>query len=141
MDSGRADSKRIFTLLWAAFIVQVVGRLLDFRWHVTHDGFETARDQVHAHWLMWLGNLSILTISVWGVRSRPADEQQRGYLVVLWSNVLLGVVSVMHFIQHLNNQEVDWAHIALAVTNLGSVWGVVMVTLARRGGATEALGK
>ena len=127
------DSKRIFTLLWAAFVVQVAGRLFDFRWHVTHDGFETAGDQVQAHWLMWLGTLFILVVAVVALRSTPSDGERRGYQVVLWSNVLLSVISVIHYLQHLDHQEVDWAHLALAITNIGSVVGVVMVTMARVG--------
>ena len=62
---------------------------------------------------------------------RRSQTDRRGYLVVLSANGLYVVVAVIHFIQHLNRQEVQWAHISLAVTNIGSVVGVLMVTWAR----------
>jgi hypothetical protein len=124
-------SGAIFRALWGAFVVQVAGRLLDFRWHGTHDEFETGRDQVTAHWLVWLGTLLILAVAAQALRSELFHTEQRGYLVVQWSNALYVVVAVVHFVQHLNHQEVDWAHISLALTNIGSVIGVLMVTWAR----------
>lgn len=34
---------------WAAFIVEVLRRLLDLQWHLTHAEFETGSDQLQAH--------------------------------------------------------------------------------------------
>lgn len=130
MDTS-GDSGRIFKTLWGAFVVQVAGRLLDLWWHATHDEFETGRDQLTVHWLVWLGTLFILVAAVGAVRSGLSDPERHGYLVVLWSNALYVGVAVIHFMQHLDHQEVDWAHISLAVTNIGSVVGVLMVTAAR----------
>jgi hypothetical protein len=121
----------MFRPLWGAFAVQIAGRLLDFWWHATHDEFETGRDQITAHWLVWLGTLLVLAAAVWALRTVLSEPERRGYLVVLWSNALYGVVAVFHFIQHLNHQEVDWAHVSLALTNIGSVIGVLMVTWVR----------
>ena len=126
----RAENK-LFSTLLGAFVVQVAGRLLDLQWHRTHPEFETARDQVTAHWLVWLGTLLVLAVSVRASRNIASRAEIRGYLVVLWSNALYVLVAVAHFFQHLNHQEVDWAHISLAITNVGSVVGVVMVTAAR----------
>ena len=119
--------------------MQVAGRLLDFWWHATHNEFETGRDQVTAHWLVWLGTLFILVPAVRAVRGSTSHAERRGYHVVLWSNALYVVVAVIHFIQHLNLQEVDWAHILLAITNIGSVVGVIIVTAARRRRTTPAI--
>jgi hypothetical protein len=121
----------MFRPLWGAFAVQIAGRLLDFWWHATHDEFETGRDQITAHWLVWLGTLLVLAVAVWALRAVLSEPERRGYFVVLWSNALYGVVAVFHFIQHLNHQEVDWAHVSLALTNIGSVIGVLMVTWVR----------
>lgn len=55
---------RVFAALWAAFIVQVAGRLLDLEWHRTHPAFETAQDQLTAHWLVWLGTLLVVATAV-----------------------------------------------------------------------------
>jgi hypothetical protein len=124
-------SGAIFQALWGAFVVQLVGRLLDFWWHATHDEFETGRDQITAHWLVWLGTMFVLVVAAWALRAGFSQAERRGYLIVLASNALYVVVAVIHFIQHLNHQEVDWAHISLALTNIGSVVGVLMVTWAR----------
>ncbi len=131
MENARARSGAIFRTLWGAFVVQVAGRLLDFRWHATHDEFETGRDQITAHWLVWLGTLLVLAVAAWALRIALSESERRGYLVVLWSNALYGLFAVIHFIQHLNHQEIDWAHISLALTNIGSVVGVLMVTSVR----------
>jgi hypothetical protein len=131
MDPSAAPSnKKIFTALWAAFVAQVAGRLLDFQWHRTHSEFETGRDQIQAHWLLWMGTVLVLVVAAGGLRSAPPRAERRGYLTVVTANVLFGAVSVIHYIQHLNRQEVDWAHISLGVTNIGSVVGVLMVTAA-----------
>ena len=145
MGPGTASSdKKVFAALWGAFGVQVSGRLLDLQWHRTHSEFETGADQVTAHWLVWLGTVLILAVAVWGLRTGPPPPERRGYLLVLWSNVVYVAVAVAHFIQHLDRQEVDWAHIGLAITNIGSLVGVVfMVTPgwvrrgAPRGGAAR----
>lgn len=125
--------------LWAAFVVQVAGRLLDFWWHATHDQFETGRDQLTAHWLVWLGTLFVLAIAIRALRGDNSSAERRGYQLLLWSNSIYVVVAVIHFFQHLNHQEVDWAHIMLAVTNIASVVGVVMVTTAKRKQASPAI--
>lgn len=128
---GSEETGGIYRALWAAFAVQVAGRLLDFWWHSTHDGFETGRDQLTAHWLVWLGTIFVPAVAIRALRADLPDPERRGYLVVLWSNALYVVVAVIHFLQHLDHQEVDWAHMSLAVTNIGSVVGVAMVTATR----------
>ena len=130
MEAAADRSRGIFRALWGAFVVQVAGRLLDFWWHATHDEFETGRDQITAHWLVWLGTILVLAVAIRALRYSSAER--RGYHVVLSSNALYVVVAVIHFIQHLNLEEVDRAHVGLAVTNVGSVAGVLMVTIARR---------
>ena len=122
--------KNPLSMLWGAFVVQVAGRLLDLRWHQTHKEYETGRDQITAHSLVWLGTLLVIAVAAWALRNGPSKAERKGYLVVLWSNLLYVVVAILHFIQHLNHQEVDWAHISLALTNVGSVVGVLMVTFA-----------
>lgn len=131
MARSRDTSRAIFRGLWAAFVVQVAGRLLDFRWHATHDEFETGRDQITAHWLVWLGTALVLAVAVWALRAGRSDHERRGFLIILWSNALYVLVAVTHFIQHLHHQEVDWAHLSLAVTSIGSVVGVLLVTKER----------
>ncbi|MGH2701749.1 MAG: hypothetical protein ACRDJ2_08245 [Actinomycetota bacterium] len=75
-DTGAGkDSKHIFSALWAAFIVQIAGRLLDLQWHRTHTEFETGKDQHQAHWLVWLGTLLVLVVAVWALRGGPSTAR------------------------------------------------------------------
>ena len=124
------NSRAIFKALWVGFVIQVAGRLVDLQWHLTHSGFESGRQQVQAHWLVWLGTLVILVVAGWALRADTPQAERPGYWVVLVANLLYAVVGVIHYVQHLNHQEVDWAHVGLAVTNLGSLIGVLMVTTA-----------
>lgn len=51
----------------------VAGQLVDLRWHAAHGHrFETAADQLGAHWLIWLGVLVLLIVAVVGARSVPS---------------------------------------------------------------------
>ena len=119
-------------LLWGAFGVQIAGRLLDLWWHSSHDEFESGRDQLTAHWLVWLGTVLMLMVAIRALRSEVPAPWRLSYHVVLWSNLLYVAVAVAHFVQHLNRMEVDWAHAGLAVTNLASAAGVAMMTIAWR---------
>lgn len=47
-------TREFFIALWAAFIVQELGRLLDLQWHRTYAEFETGTDQLQAH--CWCGS-------------------------------------------------------------------------------------
>ncbi len=116
--------------LWWAFAVQVAGRLLDFWWHATHDEFETGADQLQAHWLVWIGTLLVLITGLWGLRSGVRGPIRAGYLIVVWANGLYIPIAVAHFIQHMNHQEVDWAHLGLGITNVVAALGVLYVTYA-----------
>jgi hypothetical protein len=82
-DVVRADNQPSLQLLWGAFAVQVVGRLLDFWWHATHDEFETGGDQLQAHWLVWIGTILVLIVGVRAVRGGVLGPQRTGYLTVV----------------------------------------------------------
>jgi hypothetical protein len=116
--------------LWLAFGIQIAGRLLDFWWHGTHDGFETGGDQLQAHWLVWIGTILVLIVGLRAPRQGVQGQVRSGFLVVVWANALYIPIAVAHFIQHMNHQEVDWAHLGLAITNIASAIGVLYVTYA-----------
>jgi hypothetical protein len=132
------DTRRLFVALLAAFPVQVGGRLLDLRWHQTHSDFETGRDQLQAHWLVWLGTLMVIGVALMAMRLKPTGLVHRAYQITLWANALYVVVAVIHFFQHLDHQEVDWAHAGLAVTNIAAATGIVMVTASMFGPGRKA---
>lgn len=127
---GGSKDLRLFRLLLIAFTVQVLGRLLDFRWHATHEEFETGGDQIQAHWLVWLGTIIALAVGIVALRSVRSPNERRGYWTVVAGNSLYVPVAVLHFIQHLNREEVDWTHVALALTNVVALSGVVTVVVA-----------
>ena len=111
-----------------AFAVQVVGRLLDFWWHATHDEFETGVDQLQAHWLVWIGTLLVLVVATRALTAGVTGPERAGYLAVVLANGLYVPIAVAHFIQHQNHQEVDWAHLGLATTNIVAALAVVYVS-------------
>jgi hypothetical protein len=123
-----SDNRPSLQLLWGAFAIQVGGRLLDFWWHATHDEFETGGDQLQAHWLVWIGTILVLLVGVNALRRGVLGPQRTGYLIVVVANGLYLPVAVAHFIQHLNRQEVDWAHLGLGITNVVAALGVLYVT-------------
>jgi hypothetical protein len=46
---------RLLVGAWAGIVMLMAGQVVDLRWHAANGGFETASDQVGAHWLIWLG--------------------------------------------------------------------------------------
>ena len=134
----RAERWTTLQFLWVAFAVQVAGRLLDFWWHATHEGFETGRDQVQAHWLVWLGTVLVLLVSGRALMAGVEDPVRVGYLVVVAANAAYIPIAVAHYLQHLDHREVDWAHAGLGITNLIAAIGVLYVAYASRRQAREA---
>ena len=124
---SRADGKQFPRLLWGAFAIQVAGRLLDFWWHATHQEFETGGDQLQAHWLVWIGTILVLVVGVRALRDGVTGAERVGYLTVVVANGLYVPIAVAHFIQHMDHQEVDWAHAGLGITNVMVVLGVLYV--------------
>jgi hypothetical protein len=120
-----------FTALLIGFGVQIAGRLVDLRWHLTHDEFEGGVEQLQAHWLIWLATLFVLVVSLLGARNSTEDAERRGYLVVLGANLAYALVAVIHFFQHLDRLEVDWAHLLLAITGIAGAVGVLWVIAVR----------
>jgi hypothetical protein len=132
--AGVAEENRLFRVLLIAFAVQVAGRLLDFWWHASHDEFETGVDQIRAHWLVWSGTILVLLVTVRALRSTEIAARERlGYQMALVGNGVYVPIAIIHFIQHLNLEEVDWAHIGLAITNVVAFVGVLIVIAAYLG--------
>jgi hypothetical protein len=60
MNQIRETSPKLFPALLIGFGAQVAGRLVDLQWHLTHEEFEGAGEQVQAHWLIWLATVFLL---------------------------------------------------------------------------------
>jgi drug/metabolite transporter (DMT)-like permease len=111
----------------------------DLAWHASHEEFETASDQLLAHWLAWLGALILLAAAALVL------AQRRGTLAV--TAVLVGAagyatVAVWHFYEHSQHRDPDAPHVLLAVTQIVMLAGVPFAALAlprHRSGAPEDL--
>lgn len=101
--------------LWTGLAISIAGRALDLRWHATHDEFETANDQLRAHWLAWLGAVVLVATAA------LALAQGRRSLAL--PTVLIGAVGYVgvaawHFYEHSQHRDPDLPHILLAVAQV-----------------------
>jgi uncharacterized membrane protein YeaQ/YmgE (transglycosylase-associated protein family) len=115
-------------LLLLATAVAIAGRLLDARWHATHDEFEGASEQLEAHWLAWLGVAAMIGAAAYAVRH---EGRRAGYVLVLLGGAVYATVGTWHFIAHANGEDPEVAHVFLVLANLLLLTGVV-VALAER---------
>lgn len=132
-----AQEGRLFRALIAGFLAQVAGRMVDLRWHVMHDEFEGAAQQLEAHWLIWISTAFVLMIAAPALRGVREQGQRRGYAVVLAANLAYAALAVLHFFQHLDHLEVDWTHLLLTITSVAAVVGVVWVVAGRWSGSRK----
>jgi hypothetical protein len=118
--------------LWVAVLVQVLGRISDGIWHLNHADFEGAANQVEAHFVLWTGMLMTVAAAGWALRTDRAPERRLGYLVTFVGAILYVPVAVWHFIGHANGEELDVAHLLLAVTQVATIVGALIATLSSR---------
>lgn len=115
--------------LAAAFILVLLGRALDGRWHATHDEFEGASQQLEAHWLVWLGVLATLAVSALALRRGVAAQARPGYLTTFVGCAGYVPVAGWHFIEHANRNDAAAAHVLLVIAQIAIVLGVVLATI------------
>lgn len=132
---ARCVRERPLAALWVAVVVTILGRLLDLRWHVTHDEFEGTSQQLEAHWLIWLGILMVLAVTAVAVRDGSGGF---GFRLSLLSAAFYVPVATWHFIEHANRADPELAHVLLAIAYLGMLAGALIATIeARRSPATS----
>ena len=134
------SDRRALGWLWGAIGVQIAGRMLDARWHATHDEFEGASEQLTAHWLLWLGVLATIVVAAVALRDRGRTAGRSGYLLTLGAGVLYAIVGVWHFVEHANGSDADLAHVFLVIGQVGMLIGAILATFGVRGGARPAPG-
>jgi lipopolysaccharide export LptBFGC system permease protein LptF len=123
-------AKRLLLALWAGVIIQLAGRALDARWHAVHDEFETASDQLQAHWVLWVGALITLAVSSLAVVRASAGRRERtGYAVVLAGSAGYIGAAAWHFLEHLAGNESDPAHAVVAATWTVLLTGALLTTI------------
>jgi hypothetical protein len=104
-----------------------LGEAIDLRWHLTHDEFETAGQQVRAHWLNWLAALGVLAVAVAALRRGVKDI---GYRLVAVTAVVYAGLSVWHFAAHANGSDPPTAHVLIAIDKVVLFTGAVLVVAA-----------
>jgi len=123
------DERRLLRLLWAAAVVQVLGRALDLRWHATHDEFEGTAQQLEAHWLLWLGVLATLAVAALGARMGGQASAAAGFRLTLAGCLLYVPTAVWHFVEHANHNDPEAAHVLLGLWQVAMLAGVLMATV------------
>ena len=126
------SASRALRALWIAVAVQLAGRLVDLRWHLTHDEFEGTAQQFEAHWLLWIGVLATVGVAAWSVRQPARVPGFWGYVLTLTSGLFYVPISVWHFIEHANGTDPQVAHVLLGVGQSGMVAGAIAATLIAR---------
>jgi hypothetical protein len=101
--------------MWAVIVVHVAGRALDFWWHATHSEFETATDQLQAHWLLWLSIVAAIFVSVLAIRETPLLAP---FLALLLANAAYVPIATWHFWEHFRHRDPDTPHVLLAVAEV-----------------------
>jgi hypothetical protein len=85
--------------------------------------------------------LLTLAAAAWALRTDRAPERRTAYLVVFVAALLYVPVAIWHFIGHVNGDELDVAHVLLAVTQVATIVGaIVATTRSRRTSADLAYG-
>ena len=135
---SRFIREKPLTALWITVGVVIVGRLVDLQWHLSHDEFEGTGQQFRAHTLIWIGVLSVLTVTVMAIR---AGVRNPGFTLALAGSVFYVPVAVWHFIEHANGTDPDVAHVLLGVADVMIIGGAIVASLAgRRDTTAEAAG-
>jgi hypothetical protein len=114
MAAGGPTSRWLLAGVWTGIALQVVGQVIDLRWHATHPGFERATDQLQAHWLIWLGALLTLLAAAVGTKRVPSSWFS-GYRLLLLAGVGYALSSAWHFWEHANLRDPAAPHVLVAI--------------------------
>lgn len=118
--------------IWAGIAIQLAGRLVDLRWHLTHDGFEGAAEQLDAHWLAWIGIAVTAAAATLAVIRAPRAPQSIGYSVTFLGCALYIPVAAWHFVEHANGNDPELAHALIAVALLAIFAGAIIALVQGR---------
>jgi len=132
MQAGGLFERHALLVLWVAVGIAVAGQLLDLRWHLTHDEFETASDQLRAHWLSWVGALALLAVAARGSRRAPPGSRRVAYVAVAVAAAVYLAAATWHFVEHSRGSDPAVAHIVIAAAKSAALAGVIAVTVIGR---------
>lgn len=124
-------TSRLLAGVWTGIAVQVVGQVIDLRWHATHPGFERAADQVQAHWLIWLGVAITLVVAGVGA-SRVPSSWATGYRLLLLAGVVYALSAGWHFWEHYQLRDPAAPHVLEAIGKAAILAGAISATVVSR---------
>ncbi len=137
----RVRARRLLLALWIGIAIQLLGQLIDVRWHATHSShFRSASEQVEAHWMIWLGIAVMLVASLAAVRSGhgTAGRGPAGALVA--SSVLVGG-QVWNFLDHAQGRTTVPPHLLIALGRFGVLVAAGVATYELLGRTESPAGK
>jgi len=124
----RIKAQRLLLALWIGAAIQLLGQLVDVRWHATHSShFRSASEQVEAHWAIWLGIAVMLVASLAMVRSGHG-EAGRGPTGALAATSALVVGQVWNFWDHAQGTTTVPPHLLIAFGRLGVLVAAAVAT-------------
>lgn len=108
----------------------IAGRVIDLRWHATHDEFETVSDQLRAHWLAWLGALVLLLVALSATVQRRSSPAMTAVLI---GAVAYAPIAAWHLYEHSQHRDPDLPHVLLALSQIAMLVGagIAVVVSAR----------
>ncbi len=109
--------------LWIGAALFVAGIALDQRWHATHEEFEGTSQQFEAHWLLWIGFLVVLLMTVLAFLRLTPGQRHPGFAVVLAASAVYLPVTVWHFLAHANDVDPAVAHVLLGLGDAAIIAG------------------
>jgi hypothetical protein len=132
----RERARPYLRALWIGAFVFIAGIARDLQWHATHDEFEGTSQQFEAHWLLWIGFVVVLVVSLLAFLRLPATARHPGFSVVLAASAIYLPVTVWHFIVHANESDPGVAHVLLGIGDAtiiaGAAWTLVAWLRAER---------
>ncbi len=124
----RAKARRLLLALWIGVAIQLLGQLIDVRWHATHSShFRSTSEQVEAHWMIWLGIAVILVASLAAVRSDHGTTG-RGLTGALVASSVLVAGQVWNFWDHAQGRTTVPPHLLIALGRLGVLVAAAVAT-------------
>lgn len=132
MSSVLSTERRVLLAVYAGLVVWLAGRLVDARWHATHEEFEGASQQLEAHWLAWLGVALVLAVSVVAARRFATLRHGAGVRTLAAAGIVYAVVAGWHFIEHADGADPEAAHVLLLLANVGMLVGAILLAVSLR---------
>jgi hypothetical protein len=114
--------------LWIGVGIQLLGQVLDVRWHAAHGShFRSASEQVQAHWVIWV-SIAVTMLSAAAAVRAGHGRASRGFLWALVTSVVFAAASGWNFWEHAHGRHAIAPHVLMIVSRIGVVVAAVWVT-------------